>query len=73
VHLSEEARRLNKTVGSLESAAYHCRVIYKYISKKFIYVFIERELALQFNNLDDNYRSCEKANEKSNIECYRCK
>ncbi len=46
VHLSEEARRLNKTVGSLESAEFHCRVIYKDISKKFIYVFIERRLAL---------------------------
>lgn len=28
VYLSEEARRLNKTVGSLESPEYFCQVIY---------------------------------------------
>lgn len=29
IHLAEEARRLNKTVGSLEPAEYHCEV-YRY-------------------------------------------
>ena len=31
VHLSSEARRLNKSVGSLEPAEYHCEVIYQSI------------------------------------------
>ena len=29
IYLTEEARRLNKTVGSLEPAEYHCEV-YRY-------------------------------------------
>ncbi len=37
IYLLSEARRLNKTVGSLESAEYECEVINKYY---FLNIFV---------------------------------
>jgi hypothetical protein len=62
VHLLTEARRLNKTVGSLEAPEIHCEVItnlFFFVLKKIIYLSVlERRLAIQYNHMENDYRSC---------------
>lgn len=47
IYLSEEAHRLNKTVGSLESSEYFCQVIYCLLLGKIMFLFdLESRMAI---------------------------
>lgn len=62
-YLAREAHRLNKTVGSLEPATYHCEVKFKITlfslkKKEPIHSLIETKWGSRFINLDCNFGSC---------------